>query len=522
MSAGEIARAAAALGAEVGTPARGASQGGARVDYGRVVGIREDGTLTVDVGGGTVVARSLTGVDVGAEVGCQVMMLTQARLTTAVGVVADDGNFRTFSDAVAGGGGGGGASGPVSWDDVTGKPSAFPPSAHTHGSAGLEDGSVTSAKIAEGAVTPAKLETVPVSKGGTGSTTAQAARSALGVTPANIGAAEESHAHGPEGLEDGAVTSAKLADGAVTAAKLGGGAVTSGKIGSNAVQWGNLAGSVQELISNAGGAIADGAVTTDKLADGAVTAAKLAEGYLPLAGGQLVGPVTVKTASSAVSEETAAGGYGSGVGFCGSNGTRNANLQLQNHADGLLALRIEARRNVDGTLRYNNFKIGLDQSGNARYELTSPAAFRSAAGAAPASAMTAQVSSQTSLGTSRAAAPLAASASAGSDFSISGGKIKCGFTGTVLVGAAAFFSFLSGEASPGTENPELAVAVNGEVAAAAGVVCPGQWGAGAALPPALVAVSSGDLVSYMVVNNTAARGVVRAISANYLTVQRVS
>lgn len=42
--------------------------------------------------------------------------------------------------------------------------------------------------------------TVPIERGGTGSITAATARSALGVTPANIGAADASHTHGPSDI----------------------------------------------------------------------------------------------------------------------------------------------------------------------------------------------------------------------------------------------------------------------------------------------------------------------------------
>ena len=59
--------------------------------------------------------------------------------------------------------------------------------------------------------------TLPIAKGGTGATTAAAARTALGVTPANIGAATEGHTH--------ALTSDKLTD-TLPVAKGGTGATT--------------------------------------------------------------------------------------------------------------------------------------------------------------------------------------------------------------------------------------------------------------------------------------------------------
>lgn len=60
---------------------------------------------------------------------------------------------------------------------------------------------------AEGVGAEPTISTLPISKGGTGSTTAQAARTALEITPANIGALSDT---------DGSVTTAKLADHAVS------------------------------------------------------------------------------------------------------------------------------------------------------------------------------------------------------------------------------------------------------------------------------------------------------------------
>lgn len=51
---------------------------------------------------------------------------------------------------------------------------------------------------------------VPVSKGGTGATTAAAARTNLGITPANIGAAPTSHTHAAVDITDFATEVAKV------------------------------------------------------------------------------------------------------------------------------------------------------------------------------------------------------------------------------------------------------------------------------------------------------------------------
>ena len=92
---------AAAIGAMVGeaaAPDRHAAC--ARIDYGTATGIRDDGTLTVDVGGGTVVARALASVDVGASVGGQVVLATQDHVTTVLGAVGTAGNAKAFTNTV--------------------------------------------------------------------------------------------------------------------------------------------------------------------------------------------------------------------------------------------------------------------------------------------------------------------------------------------------------------------------------------------------------------------------------------
>ena len=62
----------------------------------------------------------------------------------------------------------------------------FAPLSHTH----------AASQVTSGTLSADRLPTVPVSKGGTGSASASAARSALGITPANIGAATSGHTHG--------------------------------------------------------------------------------------------------------------------------------------------------------------------------------------------------------------------------------------------------------------------------------------------------------------------------------------
>ena len=71
---------------------------------------------------------------------------------------------------------------------------------HTHGA-----GEITSGTLASD-----RLPTVPVSKGGTGATTAAAARTNLEVTPANIGAAAASHTHSASDVASGTLASDRL------------------------------------------------------------------------------------------------------------------------------------------------------------------------------------------------------------------------------------------------------------------------------------------------------------------------
>lgn len=67
-------------------------------------------------------------------------------------------------------------------------------------------------------------EIVPVANGGTGATTAANARTNLGITPANIGAAPEEHNHAATDITSGTLNSARLPT--VPVAKGGTGATT--------------------------------------------------------------------------------------------------------------------------------------------------------------------------------------------------------------------------------------------------------------------------------------------------------
>lgn len=75
----------------------------------------------------------------------------------------------------------------INWGNLPGKPSTFAPSAHSHAAADVTSGTFSAARIPEigaeliasGTLDAARLPTVPLTKGGTGQTTALAARAAL-------------------------------------------------------------------------------------------------------------------------------------------------------------------------------------------------------------------------------------------------------------------------------------------------------------------------------------------------------
>ena len=68
-----------------------------------------------------------------------------------------------------------------------------------------------------GTVATSQLPTIPINKGGTGATSAASARSNLGITPANIGAAASSHNHSASNITSGTLPLSRGGTGATSA-----------------------------------------------------------------------------------------------------------------------------------------------------------------------------------------------------------------------------------------------------------------------------------------------------------------
>ena len=130
----------------------------------------------------------------------------------------------------------------------------------------IDDGSISTAKIADAGVTTAKLADSSV-------TTAKIADDA--VTSAKV--------------PDGSISTAKLADDGVTSAKIAASAVTNAEIAANTILTGNIASQAVNTQS-----ITDNAVSTAKLADDAVTFAKMQDvsANALLGTGQTAGEIT--------------------------------------------------------------------------------------------------------------------------------------------------------------------------------------------------------------------------------------
>jgi len=144
----------------------------------------------------------------------------------------------------------------------------------------LADDAVTSAKLAAGAVDNAALADLAVSGGKIAAGAVTAAKIAAGTITANeIAAATITGAK----IAAGTIAAGNIAAGAVTTAKLAAGAVTANEIAADTIVAGSIAAGAIGAAEIAAGAviagkIAAGAVTATEIAAGAITTAKLAAG----------------------------------------------------------------------------------------------------------------------------------------------------------------------------------------------------------------------------------------------------
>ncbi len=171
---------------------------------------------------------------------------------------------------------------------ISGLPSACLSASHveiswTEGAGEIEDGAITTAKLADGAVTAAKIASEAVGS----QQVADNSLTAGDLAPNAVGTSE---------IADGAVTAAKLEAGAVT---IPNGAITTAKLANDAVTTAKIADGAVTAAKLESGAVTipNGSITTEKIADGAVTAAKLAPGSVPIPDGSIT---TAKLANGAV------------------------------------------------------------------------------------------------------------------------------------------------------------------------------------------------------------------------------
>ena len=174
-------------------------------------------------------------------------------------------------------------------------------------SGGIADGSVTTAKLADDAVTADKIAPD------------------VSFTP-----------------DDGSITAAKLANDAVTTDKLVNGAVTTDKLGTGAVTANKLGNS---------------AVTTGKIAFGAITPAKLDTSYLPLAGGTMSGNITF--ANTQTFPSSVGGGFisNSSATFTGNTTASNYTFSIPSNAKRIVINFLRLSR-VDSNFIFLGINLG--------------------------------------------------------------------------------------------------------------------------------------------------------------------
>lgn len=108
------------------------------------------------------------------------------------------------------------------------------PASHNHSAANITSGTLPITRGGTGATTAAAARNklglgnttgaLPIANGGTGATSAANARTNLGITPENIGAADENHKHSAADITSGTMSVSRLPT--ITVAKGGTGATT--------------------------------------------------------------------------------------------------------------------------------------------------------------------------------------------------------------------------------------------------------------------------------------------------------
>ena len=272
--------------------------------------------------------------------------------------------------------------------------------------------------------------TLPVARGGTGSTTAAAARTALGITPANIGAATSNHTHTDYLTTSGTAAAAtKLAtartialSGDVTGSTSFNGtadvtisatvandshthsdstitSVGAGKItGTLAIAHGGTGGTTaataRSNLAVMGAVYANGYYGMTKPdGDTGDWIRTTTNGIIPYQSGGSgslgsdtwffnkahIRSITHRNTLDATTTSSAAS-YSASLDFKDKNGIAMGDIQCSKQPNNRNAIQVEATRTIGSTTYYNSIRWMISDTGGLSYSLSSPAAFRNVLG----------------------------------------------------------------------------------------------------------------------------------------------